>query len=116
MFVEHKEVGEEIHAPAKVLKLSEALRLGAKIRPQSTHGGFLDGRSCAIVAAAEGAGLDVVGHPSKFRITEAAWGYLFERGIVDQRYDGSVLSGEILDRNDRQTREQIADWLEQQGL
>lgn len=105
---------ELLHAP---MKLSEAMRLGAKIRPHATSGGGFDGvRSCAIVAAAEGAGLNVVSHPRLFRITEEAWKFLLDKGIVAETYAGSSLAGEILALNESGTREQVAEWLESKGL
>ncbi len=112
MFVEHKEAGEVSEAPAKVLKLSDAIRVGAALRPQCTGDLFRSGRSCALGAAYEGATGEVCGH--------------YDYGLVTKRFpilkgkggDGSLnkLGTAIFDRNDSgMSRESIADWLEAQG-
>lgn len=108
MFVEHKESGEVPQAPAKVLKLSEAIRKGARIRPQCKGNFFLGGSSCAMGAAYEAA----------TDRTEVDAGTMFR--VLPFLMDGptrlSDLATEIGKRNDSgDTREQIADWLEAQG-
>ena len=103
MFVEHKEAVEL--TPAKVLKLSEAIRIGAKIRPQGVGPNcWARGQSCALMAAYEG----FFGVPAQ-RLGERL--YMWASDIV-----GLAIQKEIWMRNDQgQTREQIADWLEGQG-
>jgi hypothetical protein len=117
MFVEHKEAGEAQTAEQanRKLKLSDAMRIGAKLRPQSTSGGFAKGTTCAIVAAAEGLGFDLGASPPS--VTAAAWDFLKSRGVVDEPYH-ATLAATIISHNDfdEWTREQIADWLEAQGL
>lgn len=118
MFVEHKEIGEAQEAPAKVLKLSEAIRIGARIRPQCFGKFFRDGESCALGAAYEagiGRALEYGGFPECFSDLERKFPMIHElvpsvRGGVDRLYM------EIAARNDqKESRESIADWLEAQG-
>lgn len=115
MFVEHKEQGEVTEAPAKITKLSEAIRIGAKLRPQGMGFYFSEGRSCALGAAYEavtgkyheaGAGTDIPNMVDWF----------------SEKFDmGPSLGSRIVDMNDgnhgqiQRTREQVADWLESQG-
>ena len=107
MFVEHKEAVEI--TPAKVLKLSEAIRIGAKIRPKCTGTFFREGRSCALGAAMEALGI---------ASTDQQW-MVYE--TVAPRLGIPIhLAHAIGARNDgwngrAHTREQIADWLEGQG-
>jgi hypothetical protein len=101
------ESGESV----KPLKLSAAMRIGAKLRPQGFVDLFGDGKSCALGAAYEGA-------TGK---TCEPWGY----GKVCEQFpalgtpDGflSDLGTAVYRMNDQHemTREQIADWLESQG-
>ncbi len=84
-------------------KLSHAMRAGAKLRPQCFEWFYADGKSCALGAAMEGAGI------------------LFECGGISRLVErfhvpDTILTG-ITFRNDvlRITREEIADWLESQG-
>ena len=111
MFVEHKEQGEAQPAKVGTLKLSEAMRIGAGIRPQG-FGGVLAqlsrGTSCALHAAYEA----IEGHPHP-KISGASemlekWACGFACGVIVE---------EVMDKNDSEklTREQIADWLESQG-
>lgn len=89
------------------MKLSAAIRIGAKLRPQCT-GVHFDGRgnSCAIGAAYEG----------RFGRQEnpphwISWKQAFAAGIPT-----TDLYKKIGERNDNGwTREQIADWLESIG-
>ncbi len=126
MSVEHKEATEVTEAPAKTLKLSEAIRIGAKLRPQHHGALFAHGASCAMGAAYE-ARFGTPGpeawlcplmtgcpHEEMIQSMEAEWPFLL-RGN-----GGTGLFGEITSLNDSpsrgMTREQIADWLEAQGL
>ena len=115
MFVEHKEAIEITPAPAKVLKLSEAMRIGAKIRPQAKGRLFDAGASCALGAAYEGA----FGAPPA-----EVWGKDYNdagNALTDcwmrlmDRYPGQTAG--IFTKNDflGMSREEIADWLEAQG-
>lgn len=96
-----KSVVKYLEAPVGTIKLSEAMRIGAKIRPQAFLNYFIDGKSCALSAAYEG----VTGHPW----SPARWAV--ERGVPED------IVREILGMNDisRMSRERIADWLEAQG-
>lgn len=111
MFVEHKEIGEVQEAPAKVLKLSEAMRIGAKMRKQG-FGGVLHQRqmntSCALLAAYEA----VNGYPKEnedfVSCDLSDWAApLCPRGI----------RAEIVELNDLRgwSRDRIADWVEALG-
>lgn len=116
MFVEHKEALEVTEAPAKTMKLSYAIRLGALKRPQC-YGLLFDGRgTCAL-----GAAFDAHGHnlndvmdssPRVFNLLVAS----LEPALRSTGGGTSELWGEIGSLNDTgSTREQIADWLEAQG-
>ena len=110
MFVEHKEAGEVTEAPAKTLKLSEAIRIGARMAGPYM-GDYFDeaGNACALGAAV----LATVGkkHFESWGGREAYNFFRKEFGV-----DGFVL-GSVASKNDsgRYSREQIADWLESQG-
>ena len=110
MFVEHKEAGEVKEAPAKVLKLSEAMRIGATLRPKGRIDLFYDGKSCALGAAFEGA----TGRTCNCNNYDAVRDVF---PVLKKNYGRGNLMKEIYDRNDNlgYTREQIADWLESQG-
>lgn len=101
------------------LKLSEAIRAGAKLRPMAT-GVYFDyvdegtTLSCALGAAYEA-------------VMGKAWGTAKEIGqairgeypCLKEHWDGgNLLYGIIADMNDsgKFTREEIADWLESCGL
>lgn len=96
----------------KIKTLSQAIRLGSTFRPQGFHAApeqKANNVSCALLAAAEALTGELVGCSS-----EAMW-------TVGERFDligRHLLFQEIFDRNDkhRQTREEIADWLQSQGL
>lgn len=106
MFVEHKEAVEVTEAPAKVLKLSEAMRIGAMRHPQNMNALYEAGKTCALGAVAVGRG------------------WMPTDSIPDEvitRYLGDVYNTPLwyeigAKRNDiGWTREHIADWLEAQG-
>lgn len=109
MFVEHKEAVEITEAPAKVLKLSEAMRIGAKIRPQTKHFWHKDGKSCALGAAYEA----MAGRPSS-----SGTDFRDHKKMNEWFPCMPSMQTKIHERNDDLgwTREQIADWLESQGL
>lgn len=101
------------------MKLSEAIRKGAKLRPQCTTGRFFGNiGTCALGAAVEA----VTGHPhhtdgTALAVLHKEWKFLNPR----KKGDGIALSSigqKIVQMNDNEhmTREQIADWLAEQGL
>ena len=99
------------------MKLSEAIREGAKLRPQCTSGEYfdLDGTSCAMGAAFEAE----TGHTnlSNDRL-EHAFPELARPTKKPINYGTSgSLEYAIARLNDeyKWTREQIADWVEEQG-
>lgn len=106
MFVEEKTQGEPQPVKVGTLKLSAAIRIGAALRPQGQRRLYRDGKSCALGAAIEGRGHDLKNVP---------W-YDYQRILQDVW--GKPIGDEIVERNDQlgHTREQIADWLESQGL
>jgi len=102
-----------LEAPAKVMKLSEAIRIGARMRPQ----GFADlfdmaGNSCALGAAYEGA-TGKTCSPHEYSKVIQEFPFL---GCGATGRNLSDLAKTIYRMNDRQVkREQIADWLESEG-
>jgi hypothetical protein len=112
MFVEHKEALEITEAPAKTLKLSEAIRIGASYRPQGFNGVLSqihEGTSCALHAAYEavtGGPAHDEGSDTSYNLTQ--WAY---------RIFGNAATNVIYKNDDEKwTREQIADWLESRGF
>lgn len=105
MFVEEKAVGEEQPVKLGTLKLSEAIRAGAKLRQQCRDNYYSRGRSCALGAAWEGAG-----QPKQYISGIAVVRHF---GLPD---DNRVLSGIIVRNDAGHTREEIADWVEAQGF
>lgn len=105
MFVDEKQQGEAQPVKVGTLKLSEAIRIGAKKRPQCKEAYFSNGGSCAWGAAVEGLfGVDEetfsIGH------INAAMSAVRHAGVV----------GMVIEMNDTdKTREEIADWLESHG-
>lgn len=105
----------------KITKLSQAIRLGATFRPQGHGEYFADGNSCAIGAALEacGWGPDEESAEPHGALKEALLKrFGFVTGIPGEGLGiYSQLWADIYKRNDDgETREQIADWLEAQGL
>jgi hypothetical protein len=105
------------------MRLSDAMREGAKIRPKGLGDLFVDGKSCALGAAAEGNGMSLHG----------IWGDLWlnimetwpELDQPDQEcpyvkcaamrsYSVTTLADVVIHLNDEHgwTRERIADWLD----
>lgn len=94
----------------KVLKLSEAIRIGAKIRPQCFHSLFKNGGSCVLGAAYEGATgkADAVKHCQVSAI--------FPELRALKHNDLGQVGWDMFKRNDDgESRESIADWLESKG-
>jgi hypothetical protein len=117
MFVEHKEVGD-----TQITKVSQAIRIGSCFRPQAVGEPFIDGGSCAI-----GAAYEALGGPMTDEIksdTGPAWEYVAKKlglevwmCIPDEEGKLRELCEHIFSKNDDGwTREQVADWLESQGL
>lgn len=115
MFVEEKSKGEVPDFKLGTLRFSTAIRIGAKLRPQTTGRLFKEGASCAIGAAYEAlygeppreAWLDNIDDANA--TLSSCWMRVMD---VFQRATYS----DIGSKNDGGwTREAIADWLEAQG-
>lgn len=103
MFVEHKEALEAVEVIPAELKFSEALRIGARLRPQGRYQLFDGQRTCALGAMAEAMGWIPTTGAGDF-------------GSLPERIKSWPLFGDVFKRNDTGwSREQIADWLEAQG-
>ena len=91
-------------SPTRGLKVSEAIRIGAKIRPQCYGGMFVGFGSCALGAAMEG--FECFGVDADALIMEARVAF------------AQVIGIDIPTANDqyRWTREEIAEVLERIGL
>lgn len=92
----------------KISKLSQAIRLGATFRPQCTDGHYFnEGKSCAFGAAHEA----LTGEYNE--VLHMIVYHVSERFVIPD-----LIADQIIKRNDDggETREQIADWLEAQGL
>jgi hypothetical protein len=110
-----------------ITKLSQAIREGAKLRPQTTLAYFYrcdDGElgSCALGAAAEALGLNLSSEGIGMQtdsILSKRFGGLLDKPTQHPLFPHVVLRLEkvITDLNDVQgwSREQIADWLEGLG-
>lgn len=94
----------------KLTKLSQAIRLGATFHPQC-FGAICqvdrDGNvthTCAVGGALEAIGIPANGGSGI--------------NALCKRFDAYYILGDVMNRNDKNkwTREQIADWLEAQGL
>ncbi len=102
----------------KVLKLSEAIRIGARLRPQTRGTLYFNGATCALGAAYEAAIGPLTGYvhqelgQSYYDKLLALWPILGEGRAL------SLLGERIVLNNDRYefSREEIADWLEAQGF
>lgn len=97
-------------APEVGMKLSQAIRIGAKLRPQCTGLMFLHGESCALGAAYEA----IFGYPDDVSIY--AQSDLQDRLRAAVRLPNDAVRTIGTERNDRgESRESIADWLESIG-
>lgn len=96
----------------KIKTLSQAIRLGATFRPQCRFSLFLDGKSCALGAAFEA--LTGVGDTDGYMKADVqSAGTLFQQRFGSPNW----LLKEVEARNDSgSTREDVAAWLESQGL
>lgn len=106
------------------MKLSEAIREGARIRPQGFMYSFSKNEQGEICSCAWGAAQEAIfGFPFMEDISGAVMykthpkecATFIENPVTGQRYD---LPSVITDLNDasRWTREQIANWLEKKGF
>lgn len=111
MFVEEKTQGEVAEAPVRIKKLSEAIRAGAKLRPQARGFYFASGASCALGAAYEA----ITG---KYHEAGEDWdGPDMSRWFTNTFGLSSLLGTQVTEKNDAgKTRESIADELESQGF
>lgn len=98
------------------MRLSEAIRLGAMLKPQTRIGKFyMNGASCALGAAADAAGV-TLGHDYDYGRLYATWPWLHREVAppMPEMCAGAVDVLEcvwMLNDNHRWTREQIADWV-----
>lgn len=105
----------DVPSEAQPMKLSEAIREGAKLRPQCRENYFSDEGSCALGAAMEA----ITGSASRsaMSVCDLSDKYLthFDHPASDRRAELFTI---IVQLNDdfRWTREQIADWVAEQGL
>jgi hypothetical protein len=117
MFVEHKEVGEVTEAPAKTLKLSEAVRKSMALFP--VQGASWDARSpCALCGAAYAVGYDD-SMGSIIEFVRRMWPLLDSKAGIPNTLRFEIERRNIMRRlegNNGENRPQIADWLEAQGL
>ena len=101
------------------MKLSEAIREGAKLRPQAYRDYFKEGGSCAL-----GAAYEITHGQFEFQIGGSISVQLdndfpaLNAPYVDHVLGEITIRHAITTRNDNLhwTREQIADWLEAQGF
>jgi len=103
----------EVQQKVGRIKLSEAIRIGARIRPQCSARWFDDdGNSCAAGAAAEGAGWKEEAEEYERENHAQPWHLLREKfGISEDMME------QMWRKNDSgESRESIADWLAAQGL
>lgn len=92
------------------MKLSEAIRLGAMLRPQSFSSDLHDGGSCALMAAAEASGIS----GGWMEIGER-WPWTDELGIecpvCGRESEAWEVIAVCLNDEHKCTREAIADWV-----
>jgi hypothetical protein len=112
MFVEHKEALEVTEAPAKTLKLSEAIRRGHTMIEEDRHRYLRSNKGCALGAMWVGMGRT----EEEFRqlINQAAFP---SYEVADVLGFDQELAITISAKHHRgMPRLEIADWLEAQGL
>lgn len=97
------------------MKLSEAIRLGAMLRPQGFGAYIRDGRSCALGAAREAIGV-VLGWPEEWHLLLSKRQNCPVCCVADVAVAVPRLFETIILLNDDHhwTREQIADFIESQ--
>jgi hypothetical protein len=92
------------------MRLSEAIRLGAMMKPQAFGASFHDGRTCAL-----GAALDAIGRVRECYLNAPDyWAMLVNYVAEPVTGEMCLVLSAIRELNDqhRWTREQIADWVE----
>jgi hypothetical protein len=108
----------EVQQKVGRIRLSEAIRIGARIRPQCVWLWFDNGKSCAQGAAYEA----VFGYPGDMALRGTSTdpsrpGTWIANALRDKFPEYGPIAGEIQSRNDRgESRESIADWLQSMGL
>lgn len=110
MFLDEKTQGEAAPVKTGTLKLSEAIRIGAKLRPQGLGHAFKDGKSCAWGAAYEGVGGE---YNESLGYSNLVCDYLpshFMQAFGTGEYSIACMN------DNGMTREAIADFLEARGL
>lgn len=123
MFLDDKPQGEVTEAPAKTLKLSEAIRIGASLRGQCFQQWYEQGRSCALGAAAEAifgeCKLDGDGLVRYFPELETVFlpsPVGINRSLADGEESDKLIDHIVLLNDEMEwKREAIADWLEAVG-
>lgn len=94
----------------KITKLSQAIRIGASLRPQCIGFLFRHGESCALGAAWEGIGEKYVEFGS---VCNEAYAHIYD--ALQDRF-GNIVTDEAMTMNDNgMSREHIADRLEALG-
>lgn len=113
MFVEHKEVGEAKPFKLGTLKLSEAMRIGAKLRPpvENTENYFDNCGSCALGAAYQ-AMTGTVLHGEHYRDD----GKVIRQFLQSRGIEFGTLTQVCDWFHQKVSREEIADRLQEQGL
>lgn len=107
MFVDEKAHGEAQPVKVGTLRLSQYMRIGAQLRPQTRGKFFSKGGSCAWGAAYEGK----AGEPLPRFVDHGV-----VMNTIFPEYRDQGLRFGVVARNDRgDTRESIADWLEAKG-
>lgn len=127
MFVEEKTQGEAPPVKVGMLKLSDAIRIGARLRPQGRETLFSNGKSCALGAAYEAvygdpgrdAGFPDLPHDARNK--DDVFGQRLDESFpaLNTRLGGGFrVKDQVWRKNDneRWSREKIADWLESQGF
>lgn len=95
------------------MKLSEAIRLGAMLKPQAFGLCYSDGRTCAMGAAWDAIGkLHVTASDPSIDFGDSYWAVAGVSCPVCGRASGSGMAVAHLNDDHRWTREQIADWVE----
>lgn len=116
MFVDEKQQGEGVPVKVGTLKLSEAMRVGARLRPQAFVNYFTGGGSCAIGAAYEAATGRSDYESDDAPDADEVFPQL-AKIFPGSEYEGDSLEDAIWEKNDidQWSREKIADWLESHG-
>lgn len=99
------------------MKLSQAIRLGAMMRPQGRAGLLVNGKTCALGAACEAVGIvigEVGTHSRIYSDLRERWPLLTLSGPHSNCMGANDIMQAIWMMNDIccHTREQIADWVE----